>query len=114
MAFALKYYLHWIVAGEWGLEIYADFTGGLVLGLEWDPQGLAFTQEGNRRGKCASLEIGKRERHTQRERELRERERQRKRESQGGRGGAEGGGCAQSSPGFFPEFHSSDAQVLRK
>lgn len=69
-----------------------DFTRGLVLGLEWDPQRLAFTQKGNRRWECASLKIGKSERDTQRERELKERERQRQRqrESQGCRG-AEGG-----------------------
>lgn len=91
-----------------------DFTGGLVLGLEWDPQGLASPQEGNRQWDCASLKTGKSERDTQRGRKQKERERGR------GRGRVReaevwrGGGCVQSSPGFFPEFHSSDAQVLRK
>lgn len=83
-----------------------DFTGGLVLGLEWDPQGLASPQEGNRQWDCASLKTGKSERDTQRERKQKERERQRQRESQGGRG-VEGGRLCPKFSWFFsriPQF----------
>ena len=88
---------------------------GLVFfwGLEWGSQRFAFPQGGKRRWERASLKVSKvreTDRRAERERE-REREREIERGAEGelGRQREGGRGCAQSSPGFSPEFHSSDA-----
>ena len=108
---ALHYHQCWVVS--WGL-VAINLKGYFIGGCFLFGVGMGFSRvclsSGREQKMGANISKGfKSERNTQRERELKERERQRE---SWGRGG--GRGCAQSSPGFSPEFHSSDAQVLRK
>lgn len=107
---ALHYHQCWVVS--WGLvaiNLKGYFIGGCFLfGVGMGLSRACFSS-GREQKMGANVSKGfKSERNTQRKRA----ERERKAEGELGKWG--GGGCAQSSPGFSPEFHSSDAQVLRK
>lgn len=62
-------------SSSWGLGArnLSGFHWGLVWGLEFDTQGLAFTQGEKRQWERASPKVCKSERDTQRERELKDR-----------------------------------------
>jgi hypothetical protein len=96
---------------DWFLSGVDDrLRAGLFLGREMGCTFLKFCRSER------DTERKQRERERERERERRwgEREsKERQRENQG-RQRELGRGCVQTSPGFLPEFHSSDVQVTQK